>query len=167
MTSAPLLSTPTGAQLPGLSPISAGPAQKELLKVGGKHGCEERGKRTRWSKNKRGKQEEMRNGGKVGGMNGRGHRHALLPLNWSLNTGHKTRLAPYTSSLHVKGRLHCLGLTAHLTCLDWKKGDISLPVSPLTASRLNKPISWTFLLQRRLFYTSAKLWTIGSRTFHL
>lgn len=79
--------------------------------------------------------EEARRGGRNGRHGeGRGHRHALVPLNWSLNTGHKTRLAPYTSSLHVKGWLHCWGLTAHLTCLVWKKREISLPVSPLTTS---------------------------------
>lgn len=105
-----------------------------------------------FKKETRRREKGVRKGGKVGGDT-----VTLWCLSievWTPAT--KTRLAPYTSSLHVKGRLHCPALTAHLTCLDWKKGEISLAASPLTPSRLNKPISWTFLLQRRLLYTRAK-----------
>lgn len=89
-----------------------------------KHGCRRRGKH---GKRKKGK----KTGGKVGGMEGRGHRYALVPLNGSLHSSHRPWLVPYTSCLHVKGRLLCAVLTAHLTCLQWKKGGISLPVAPL------------------------------------
>lgn len=91
--------------------------------------------------------------GKWQAWEGRGYRHALVPLNWSLITGHKTRLAPYTSSLHVKGRLHCPGLTAYLTCLDWKKREISLPVSLLTPSPvLTNQLAGHFYLQTSSYW---------------
>lgn len=37
-----------------------------------------------------------------------------------------------------------------------EKGNFSPCLSPHTLSRLNKPISWTFLPERRLLYTCAK-----------
>lgn len=117
----------------------------------------------RWRRAKEGSEDgrERKKERKWEALEGRGYRYALVPLKWSLYTSHKTRLAPYTSSLHVKGRLLCPGLTAHLTCLEWKKWEISLPPSrpsppSCTLPRLNKPISRAFLLQRRLLYTRAK-----------
>lgn len=107
--------------------------------------------------------EGMKTGGKVGGWDGWRYRYALLLLNWSLHTSHKTWLAPYTSCLHVKAPHHCWGLTAHLTCLEWKKGGIfscpSLPSAFL--SGLNKPISWTFQPKRTSLKTRVKLGIIS------
>lgn len=122
MTSTPLLSTLTGAQLSRSCrkrEKNMDAAKEEHMQGGGE-----------WRREAR-RNEERRESGRY---EGEGYRHALVPLNWSMNTSHKTRLTPYTSSLHVKGRLYCPGLTAHLTCLDWKKGDISVPVPPLTPS---------------------------------
>lgn len=122
MTSTPLLSTLTGAQL------SRSCRKRETnMDTGKEENMQGEGE---WKREPR-RSEERRESGRY---EGEGYRHALVPLNWSMNTSHKTRLTPYTSSLHVKGRLYCPGLTAHLTCLDWKKGDISVPVSPLTPS---------------------------------
>lgn len=71
----------------------------------------------------------------MGGIEGRGYCHALVPLNGRLHTRHKPWLAPYTSRLHVKGRLLYSILTTHLTCLRRKKGEISLPVSAFAPSQ--------------------------------
>lgn len=110
----------------------------------------------------RGGSEERRKSGRLGGEG--------IPFRFGAfqYTGHKNRLAPYTSSLHVKGRLHCPGLTAHLTCLEWKKGEISPPVSPLKPTLvLTNQLAVHFSRKDDLFTLGLNSeWTTSSRMFN-
>lgn len=129
----------------------------------GKHGFREGGKHARWRRMKeevrRG--EERRGGSEEGRESGRHEGEGTSSRFGASQLKSEHRPQNPAHSIYLifacerTAPLSGSNCTFNLSGLK-ERGNFSPCLSPHTLSRLNKPISWTFLLQRRLLYTCAK-----------